>query len=287
MTRKIITTLLLIFILTACESNVETVPTSIPIPTLQSTLTSTSEPTAIHTPIPTEALFQYTSCLNPLLIEEIKADFAEKFKMSVDEYIDKIVTFGKYDRAFYLLSENNNTQADYVLMGGAEISLANLSGAEKDDRAFCLFFVDDSDTSILIPMVISYTYKANFYKTSWVHDGFETGAKPFALNSMEEIREWWKNDLSKPSIGDVFLINYHSFEGIRMPEQVTELVPSTEAPFPEEVAQLLKLLGGDYLQRISGINSPLSAVGELGFELGDIGLFPNIVALTEHNPLDN
>ena len=243
------------------------------------------EPTDTLTPIPTATPFRYTSCADPELTDDIQKGFVEKIGMTFEDYVGKLVLLGKYDKAYYILSEEGNTQADYVLMGGAEISLANIDGAKEGDRAFCMYFADDSNASTLVPMVIAYTYQGNFHKTSWVHDGFETGATPFSLNSMEEVEEWWDDDSKKPAVGDVFVINYHSFEGVDTYEKVAELDRGTQSPFPEEVSRLLKLMGNDYLERIAGVGSPVTAAQALKSDLGDVGLFPNLVALKQSSPL--
>lgn len=284
MTRKtLITAWLFVFILSACGSNVETIPpTSTSIPTLQATFTFTPEPTASLTPIPTETPFQYTSCLDSQLMEEIKVGFTEKFEMTLDEYIDKIVVLGKYSRLFSYSPTDSISQADYLLLGGSEISLASLTGADKDDRAFCLYFVDDSDTSIIFPVVLAYTYKSIFYLTSPIgnNTGDKSGLSHFT--SIDELREWWAKSPDRLEVGDVLLIRYHFYKGISSPEQIEKLEHSK---IPENISQFLTILNNNYLQRISGIIDPLTASQELRQEEGDIGLFVQVIILQQRNPL--
>jgi len=282
MTRKtLIIILLFSFVLSACGSNVETIqPTSTSVSTLQATSTFTPEPTTTNTLIPTATPFQYTSCLDPQLMEEIKVGFTEKFEMTLDEYVDKIADLGKYSRFFSYSS--NESQADYLLLGGSEISLANLNAADESDKAFCLYFVDDSDTSIIFPVVLAYTYKSIFYLTSPIgnNTGDKSGLSHFT--SIDELREWWTKSPDRLEVGDVLLIRYHFYKGISSPEQIEKLEHSK---IPENISQFLTILNNDYLQRISGIIDPLTASQELRQEEGDIGLFVQVIILQQRNPL--
>lgn len=286
MTRKtLITALLFVFILSSCGSNVETIqPTLTSIPTLQATSTFTPEPTATNTPIPTETPFQYTSCLDPQLMEEIKAGFTEKFEMTLDEYIDLIAATGKYQRQFYKLS-NGNTQAQYLLIGGSEVSIGHLNGMSESDTAFCLYFVDDSDTSTLFPIVLAFTQGGEWNLTTPIGDNTGDGSVGLsAFTSIDELREWWTSGTNKLNPGDVLMLNYHPFDGVETPDQVSNLGREKIQKF-ENVAKLIKAMNNNYLQSIAGIDSPVSAVGQLSSEANDIGLFVKAMVLEQKNPL--
>jgi len=178
---------------------------------------------------------------------------------------------------------DGKTMSEYVLIGGSEVSLANLTGAHDGDTAFCLYFVDD-DISVIVPVVLAYSYEGKFHLTMPIGNdtGNKEGLSPFT--SMSELREWWTIRENKISLGDVFKITYYTFSEIDSLDKLDNIDRKDLTKF-DNIAKLIHLIGGDYLSRISGGNSPFWAAQELDVSNGDIGVFADVIILQEHNPL--
>lgn len=281
MIRKIIITVLLFsFVLSACGSNVETIPTSTSIPTLQATSTFTPEPTATNTSIPTETPFLYTSCADPKFSISLDETFLQEVGETIPDYLDIIVQNGNYKKEFGYSPDTGVSSIYLMYVGSARISLKHLSGAWADDEALCAFFVSYADTEIKVPFVLGYTYQGAFNPTVALYDGrlgLNEKATYITANSISE-RESWLESVNGPNKGDLFHLYFQSFIGIDNFSEFEQMDSSRQLFYKDFLLILFKSLGDDFFKRLEGAGySPTELAKRLSFSDGDVGLYANMI----------
>lgn len=276
MTRNILTALLFVFILSACGSNVETIPTSTPIPTLQATSTFTLEPIVTNTPIPTPTPFQYTSCVHPELMNEVKDNAIKLLGMSFEDYITKLLQEGKFFRQDPW-SPRGSTYPKLVFVGSAEVSIAGLKGASEGDMLFCAYLVNDEDVETLIPTIVAYTKNGNFYQITDINERIKGKLQREDMTSMEDIEGWFTGS-NGVRVGDVLIGAYQSFSGVNSINEVADLEWDKHF-FAKETATLMNMLPNDYLERNTIRRFLIETAQALSFEDGDIGIIGSTLQL--------
>lgn len=276
--KKIIIALLSIFILSACGSNVETIPTSTSIPTLQAISTFTPEPTATHTPIPTATPFQYTSCMDEGLREKIRTNMEDELGMTASEYFQELMKVPEFAEngqyAFDFQYSGAKLAGRGFISGAAEVSLAHLPGFSKGDVAMCVYVSTADEPDVMIPVVQSFTKNGEYSQTFMYKNEYNPGVENRITihKSMEEVRDFF-GESGEKVIGDVVELYIMRFGQGATDADFTKIEFSI-MPLASNMAKLTEALAEDYLSRVETADGhPAEMVKKLDPNLGDVGLF--------------